>query len=253
VDPGKAVTGLARAAARNGVVIVDEAEVFKIEFSNPLRLHVRRKLEGRTVAAVVAAENALLATNAGGLELAGDAFGAQHSAEPKLTFALATAPLPKKQIAAIGMASGRPFYSVDLPYLWGRMVKNGGMIFGSGLVPAYGESLRGKSGKGGKNLWGGLEKFDVRRGIAAERLRVLEERVRRLHPALKNVKITHRWGGPIMITKDFIPVFRRHLKNRNAIVLGGFSGHGVALSVYLGKWAAEAALGRRDLPNWNRA
>ncbi|HEY1423608.1 MAG TPA: FAD-dependent oxidoreductase, partial [Candidatus Acidoferrum sp.] len=170
----------------------------------------------------------------------------------KLTFALATAPLTKKQIAAIGMASGRPFYSVDLPYLWGRMLKNGGMIFGSGLVPAFGESLRAESSEHGKRLWSGLERIDVRKGEAAERLRVLEERLRRLHPALKNVKITHRWCGPILITQDFVPVFRGNPKNQNVIVLGGFSGHGVALSVYLGKWAAKAMQLGRALPSWSR-
>jgi glycine/D-amino acid oxidase-like deaminating enzyme len=34
------------------------------------------------------------------------------------------------------------------------------------------------------------------------------------------------------------------------LVLGGFSGHGVALSVYLGRWAAEILLGKRALPRW---
>jgi glycine/D-amino acid oxidase-like deaminating enzyme len=35
------------------------------------------------------------------------------------------------------------------------------------------------------------------------------------------------------------------------IVLGAYSGHGVAQSVYLGAWAAEAMLGRRELPDWS--
>ena len=252
VDPGKTVAGLARAATKREAVLVEEAEVFKIEFENTVRLHVRRDLRGGKREKIVHAKKVLLATNAGGLDLAWQAFGKHDSAEPKLTFALATAPLTKKQTAAIGMASGRPFYSVDLPYLWGRMLKNRGMIFGSGLLPGFGESLGGKSNARGKKLWSGLEKFDVGRGEAAERLRALEERVRRLHPALKNVEITHRWGGPILITQDFVPVFRAHPENENVIVLGGFSGHGVVLSVYLGKWAAEALLGRRALPRWNR-
>jgi len=34
------------------------------------------------------------------------------------------------------------------------------------------------------------------------------------------------------------------------IVIGGFSGHGVALSVYLGRWAAEAILVGREMPRW---
>ena len=35
-----------------------------------------------------------------------------------------------------------------------------------------------------------------------------------------------------------------------ALVIGAFSGHGVALSVYLGNWAARVLLGRKKLPKW---
>src|SRR5258708_20651748 len=99
------------------------------------------------------------------------------------------------------MSSGRGFYSVDLPYLWGRRMKNGGMIFGSGLVPGFGESIRGEAAGGDtessqvQKVWSGLEKLDIRSGEAAERLKSLEERFRGLHPALKRVRITHRCGG----------------------------------------------------------
>jgi hypothetical protein len=34
------------------------------------------------------------------------------------------------------------------------------------------------------------------------------------------------------------------------MVLAGYNGHGVALSVYLGKWAAETLLARCLLPRW---
>ena len=77
------------------------------------------------------------------------------------------------------------------------------------------------------------------------------EFVRGLHPALLNVPFTHRWGGPILIGEDWSPVFKRHPLTPQAIVLGAYSGHGVALSVYLGRWAAEAMLGRTDLPTWD--
>jgi len=36
-------------------------------------------------------------------------------------------------------------------------------------------------------------------------------------------------------------------------VLGGYSGHGVAQSVYLGRWAAEVLSGKRSLPDWKVA
>jgi glycine/D-amino acid oxidase-like deaminating enzyme len=107
-----------------------------------------------------------------------------------------------------------------------------------------------------KNASHNLHRFDVRRGEAANRLRWLETRVRHLHPALKSVRITHRWGGPILFTEKMCPIFRwlapeRHPRSKNAMILAGFNGHGVALSVYLGKWAAEALLERRQLPIWD--
>ena len=130
------------------------------------------------------------------------------------------------------------------------------LIFGSGLVPGWGESMRMESRKEKaakfslRELWSGLEKVDVTKGEAAERLASLEKRVRGLHPMLEKIRVTHRWGGPILLTHEFMPVFRTHPRSANVIVCGGYSGHGVALSVYLGKWAAQHLVGRRELPRW---
>jgi len=93
--------------------------------------------------------------------------------------------------------------------------------------------------------------LDVASGQTAELMGQLEKRVHELHPALRDVRLSHRWGGPILIADKWQPVFARHAENRNVIVLGAYSGHGVALSVYLGAWAAEAMLGRRELPQWD--
>ena len=90
----------------------------------------------------------------------------------------------------------------------------------------------------------------MRKGEAEESFRWLESRVHHLHPALKSARITHRWAGPILFTEGMRPIFRRHPQSENVIVLAGYNGHGVALSVYLGQWAAEALLGRRSLPSW---
>ena len=58
------------------------------------------------------------------------------------------------------------------------------------------------------------------------------------------------WGGPLLFTENMRPIFARHARSKSVLVLGGYNGHGVALSVYLGQWAAEALLGRRSLPLW---
>jgi glycine/D-amino acid oxidase-like deaminating enzyme len=279
VDPGKVLAGLARAAEKAGAQIVEHAEVRALDFSNPPRLHVRRNLRGRIQQKEIRAEQVLLATNAYSLELS----GLRAAAEPKLTFALATAPLSAAQLKAIGLSSRRPFYTLDFPYLWGRLLESNSVIFGSGLVPAPigmpfriptgAHSLKngahdlrrftpqGSTTKGFTPKGFAPKGYDVRRGEAAGRLRWLESRVRHLHPALASVRITHRWGGPILFTEKMLPIFRwlapkgfapeGHPRSEQVMVLAGYNGHGVALSVYLGQWAAEALLARRPLPLWH--
>ena len=227
IDPGKMVSGLARAAENAGAPIFEGMDVGEVRFETPLRL----ELPGKSVRA----DQLLFATNAQALELSGLA----GTAEPKFTLALATEPLPQEQLAELGLGAGKPFYTIDFPYLWGRLLHGGAVLFGSGLVHA--------------NDWRELRAVDVAKGEALDLLTRLERRVRGLHPTLRLVEITHRWGGPILIGERWAPVFRRHPRSSNALVLGGFSGHGVALSVYLGKWAAEVLLGRRELPKWDAA
>jgi glycine/D-amino acid oxidase-like deaminating enzyme len=248
VDPGKVVAGLARAAEEGGAQIVENAEVRELDFPAPVRLSVRRGIGGRLERKEILTEQLLLATNAFSLDLS----GVKAVAAPKLTFALATEPLSAAQLRAIGLSSRRPFYTIDFPYLWGRLLENDGVIFGAGLVPAYvgKPSLFPLGDRSTRKSTPNLRRFDVRRGEAAERLQWLEDRVRHLHPAMEAVRITHRWGGPILLTERMRPIFRRHPLSDKVMVLGGYNGHGVALSVYLGRWAAEALLGRRALPSW---
>lgn len=223
VNPGKAVSGLAAAADRAGVLLFEAATVEQCEFGEPLRLH--------SSVGVLQAKKALFATNAHSLELT----GWKHRAEACFTTAMATAELADTVLAEIGLGGGKAFYTVDLPYLWGRLLGKQ-VIFGSGLVHFAD--------------WREMDALDITQGEAAELYARLEKRIRGLHPALREVKFTHRWGGPICITHGWVPLFERHSQSENVIVLGGFSGHGVAQSVYLGAWAAEALLDRRPLPDW---
>jgi gamma-glutamylputrescine oxidase len=251
IDPGKVLAGLASAAENAGAQIIEHAHVHAIHFSNPLRLQIRHKSRGRIHRKEIRADQILLATNAFSLELA----GLRDATQAKLTLALATSPLSATQLKAVGLFSRRPFYTVDLPYLWGRLLDSNGIVFGAGLVPmpaSLSALFRNPaSDRSHKNASLNLRRFDVRRGEAAALLRWLEARVHNLHPALKSVRITHRWAGPILFTEGMRPIFRRHPRSENVIVLAGYNGHGVALSVYLGQWAAEALLARRPLPLWS--
>jgi glycine/D-amino acid oxidase-like deaminating enzyme len=223
IDPGKIVTGLAATAECAGVILVEHANVESCEFHDQVLLHVPL--------GVIRATQVLFATNAYSLELTRWV----QRTESCFTLAVATEPLPDSTLEAIGLAIGKPFYTVDLPYLWGRLLGKQ-VIFGSGLVHF--------------SDWREMHSLNVETGPAAEAFARLENRISNLHPKLRGVTFTHRWGGPISISEGWIPIFERHPESVNAIVLGGYSGHGVAQSVYLGAWAAEALLGRRELPNW---
>jgi glycine/D-amino acid oxidase-like deaminating enzyme len=223
IDPGKAVSNLARAAERSGALLFEYAAVDDAAFHQSIEL--------RTNLGIVTAHQVLFATNAFALELT----HLQNRAQSAFTLAVATEPLSSSVLSEIGLAERKPFYTVDLPYLWGRPLGDG-VIFGSGLV------FPGD--------WRKLADIDVTQGQPEDLLAVLQKRIHGFHPALRNIHFTHRWGGPIGIAEGWTPVFEFHPLGRNAIVLGAYSGHGVAQSVYLGAWAAEALLGKRELPFW---
>ena len=226
VDPGKLVSGLARAAQRHGAIIAEHSPVREITFNDPVELAVPgRELRARQV---------LFATNAQSLELS-ELVGC---AQPKFTLAVATRPLGKGELEALGLHDRKAFYTVDLPYLWGCVLPDHKVVWGSGLVHIAD--------------WRELDSIDVSAGRPAELLASLERRVRGLHPVLRDVEFCHRWGGPILIAESWQPVFDRHPRCPQALILGGYSGHGVALSVYLARWAAEALLGQRELPDWGK-
>ncbi|MDP9147891.1 MAG: hypothetical protein M3N22_09540, partial [Acidobacteriota bacterium] len=148
-------------AQRFGAQIFENSPVEKIRYEKPLHLEVAGKR--------VEAGKILIATNAESLELSDMSDGG----EPKFTLALATEPLSDSQLRDIGLAAHHPFYTVDMPYLWGRQLHGRQLIFGSGLVQL--------------NHWSELYGLDISTGEAAGLMRLLESRVRSLHPALVNV------------------------------------------------------------------
>jgi glycine/D-amino acid oxidase-like deaminating enzyme len=226
VDAGKLLSGLGRAAEHLGAQIHENTPVASATFGDSMRLVAGSKS--------IRVSGALFATNAQSFELSGLA----ETAESKFTTAVATEPLTDAQIEALGLSSRKPFYTIDFPYLWGRLLSSGGVVFGGGLVDL--------------DNWRELDAVDIEGGEAAAFVTRLERRVRGLVPAMSEVRFTHRWGGPMGVGPGWGPVFIRHPQSSRAIVLGAYSGQGVTLSVHLGRWAAEVLLGRRDLPDWKR-
>src|SRR5579872_1481667 len=223
VQPAALTMGLARAATRAGAIIRERARVTRIEFEPQLTLEVgaERITPGHVVIGTNAWINAMLPDT--------------PPLSSCLTFACATEPLNASIIEAIGLGEGVPFYTSDMPYLWGRTVADGHVIFGAGLV--FGEP-------------NDLESTDVREGESHSVLDRLQRRVRGLHPKLAEVRFSAAWGGPIAFSDNAVPIIGVHPRHPRVLVSGGYAGHGIALSVRAGELLALAIADKRPLPKW---
>jgi glycine/D-amino acid oxidase-like deaminating enzyme len=226
VDPGRLLSGLAQSAEAAGALLCFQTPV--------LGLQPRRAIAVELAGGTLLARQALVAASAYPI-------GARlwpQAGRTLFTVAVATEPLSARQLDALSRGPLRPFYTVDLPYLWGRPLPDRRIIFGGGLVyPEKPEALAA---------------IDVRRGEAAGLLGSLEERVRGLVPSLRTIGFSHRWGGPIFFSLDGHPLLCPHPHSEQILFLGGYTGQGVALSVYLARWAVEALLAGRPLPAWGK-
>jgi len=223
IDPGALVQGLARAALAAGARIHEGAPVRSIDRGPAPRLRVDDgELEaGHAVVAMNAYTPLLVPLT--------EAF------HPALTLALCTEPLGDGVIETIGLSDEQSFYTLDFPYLWGRVLPDRRMIFGAGLL--FDET-------------GDLCRLRLRDAEALEAFAQLESRVRGLHPALEHVRFTLRWGGPIAFVSGRAPLLGHLPGSPRVLLTGAYAGHGIALSVRAGEIAAEAIVQGRPLPAW---
>ena len=216
LDPAKLLAELARMARRAGAAIVDGISVMRLEPS---------------------ADGVVVVTDRGSIHgervlMAVDAMWRRPSFDPwterVITVALATGPLTDDVLGAIGLRPHLSFYTRDLPLLWGRVMPDQSLLVGRETLPWA--SIESAGGIGD-----GLE-------AAGERLR---SRVRRLHPALRDVGVRHVWGGPIARAAAGVPAIAPDPCVPNVYWVGGYGGHGLAQAFRMGRLAvstSEAAL-----------
>jgi glycine/D-amino acid oxidase-like deaminating enzyme len=223
-DPRKFLAGLAEVVQRAGGQVFEQAPVIglAVEAGGGVRLEVTGK--------VVYAQRAVFATNAFCLAL----LGLQSLAGEVHTIAVATEPLSNAAFDAIGWSSRTPFYTLDRPYLWGRATIEGRAVIGGGLTG-----------------YGAVENARVDAPEAEKLFSSLERRIHGLHPVMRTVRITHRWIGPLCMTTDGKPIITSKYDDR-VLLATGYRGHGVALSVRVGKLLAEVLAGHGRLPAWSQ-
>ena len=213
IDPASLLVGTARAAASAGAVLHERTPARAVE---PSEGGVRVVTDRGTIRA----DRALVAVNGYGGTLQPAA--ARH-VMPIRSFIGATEPLTDDTILPGGEAVDdsrfvvRYFRVVDWPDGQRRLLFGGRETYthprDTGAMP--------------RDLAGG-----IRRQIAE------------VYPHLRDVPLSHAWGGSVAITMNREPFVREVAPRVHAI--GGFSGHGVMLSNFTGRLFAEAVAGNRD-------
>ncbi|MBW0156552.1 NAD(P)/FAD-dependent oxidoreductase [Sedimentimonas flavescens] len=207
VHPLNLTLGMARLAEAAGAVIHETSVVTGIEHGTGTQ-----KSRVRTAQGHVEAEHVILAAN-----------GYLDRLEPKVTarvmplnnYIVATEPLGER---------ARELLTENIAAHDTKFVVNYWRLHEDRLIFGGGESVT----------------YRFPRDIAAKaRVPMLQ-----VYPQLRDVKITHAWGGTLAITLNRMPYFGR--PSPNCLSASGFSGHGVALATLAGKLMAQAVTATGD-------
>lgn len=204
IHPLKLLVGTAQAAAKNGAKLFEQSAVTDMR-------HESGKTKIKTANGTITAERVLLAVNAYGDE--------------KLEPVMASHVMPI-----------RSFIGATVP-LTDAILKRRESVDDTRFMVRYFRKT-----KDNRLLFGGREAYtaDTPDNIAD----LIRNQITEIYPALKDIEITHAWGGSVGITMPREPFVRDVMPGVTAI--GGYSGHGVMLSNYTGKLYAEAITGNRD-------
>ena len=72
----------------------------------------------------------------------------------------------------------------------------------------------------------------------------LEQVFPRLFPALRGLRVAHRWAGMMAFTRDYLPIVDHVPDMPGVLVVGGFCGHGMPFALRLGQLMAKALTSR---------
>jgi len=216
IHPARLVRGLANTVERMGAVIHEHSPVLAIE---PGRAVVTAP-DGRRVS--VRAPHVIRATEGYTARLA----GARRDLAPVYSLMLATEPLSSAMWERIGLASRATFNDYRHLIIYGQRTADDRIAFGGRGAPYH----------FGSNI---SARFDRDPKVFDELQRVLVD----LFPEVESAQITHRWGGPLGVPRDWFASVR--LDPMTGIgTAGGYVGDGVGASNLGGRTLADLILGR---------
>ncbi len=210
IDPGRLVRGLASAVESHGGKIVEETTVLSIEGRNVVTSH------GEVTAEVV-----IQATEA----FTRDLKGGKLDLLPVYSRMIATEPLSDSLMTEIGLINRPTFNDGRYIVIYGQRTEDNRIAFGGQGKPPY--------------LFG--SRIDPTIANNESSHEVIWQTLIELLPQLKDVAITHRWGGVLAIPRNWLPGLR-YDKSSGLGVLGGYVGEGVAAANLAGRTMADLVL-----------
>ena len=218
IHPSRLVRGVAEAVLRQGVAIYERTPALSLE---PRRV--------RTPRGSLRADTVVRATEAYSRTIPGEV----RTLVPMHSLMVATEPLPETVWKEIGLERRECFADPRRIVVYGQRTADGRIAFGTRGPYFFVSGIR--------------DRFDP----GFPYFRVVRRALESFFPILRDYAVTHRWGGPLGVPRDWRPSVGLDARSGLAWA-GGYVGEGVAASNLAGRTLADLILGREselvDLP-----
>ena len=211
IHPARLARGLAEAVRRRGVTVHEGTPVTALAPGRVTTPH-----------GTIRARYVIRATEGYTSQLP----GLHRAVAPVYSLMIATEPLPEASWEQIGLADRPTFGDYRHMIIYGQRTADGRLAFGGRGAPYHlGSAIR--------------PEFDRAPGVFAALQRTLTE----LFPAVADAKITHTWGGPLGVPRDWCASVGLDPATGLGWA-GGYVGDGVATTNLAGRTLADLVLGR---------
>jgi len=210
VDPARLVRGLADVVERRGVRILEQTEVTAL--APGVVSTTRGTVRARTLVRATEGYTRTLP-------------GHERDVIPVYSLMIATEPLPDSFWAEAGLADRETFADHRHLVIYGQRTEDGRIAFGGRGAPYhFGSSIR--------------PEYDRDDAVHEALRRTLVD----LFPALSGAAVTHRWGGPLGITRDWFSSVGMDPATRMAWA-GGYVGDGLSTTNLAGRTLSDLITG----------
>lgn len=210
VNPARLARGLAEACRRAGVVLYERTGALDV---GPGRI--------RCAQGVVTADHVIRATEAYTTSFPGQSLRYL----PLYSLMIATEPLGTEVWEELGWQEGLTIRDRRHLFFYAQRTSDGRIAMGGRGAPY--------------TLSAPISEAGERNAAVRERL---EGTLRRHFPAAGHAAVTHHWGGPLAVPRDWCMAIN-YDRNRGFGWAGGYSGHGVVAANISGRTLADLVLG----------